>query len=116
MNISNAILDHWLAGVVITSTFKVYGSARVIPIAENQLLQAQSPNSANKIAADAMMAFFAKSFDLPVVILRPFNVFGPWQSKRAVIQTIIRQILDPNCATVKMDALSLNGPSILSAT
>ncbi|MBT5109581.1 MAG: NAD-dependent epimerase/dehydratase family protein [Rhodospirillaceae bacterium] len=106
MNILNASLDHGVARVVHTSTSEVYGSARVTPITEDHPLQAQSPYSASKIAADAMAEAYAKSFDLPVVILRPFNTFGPRQSERAVIPTIIRQALDPNCATIQIGDLT----------
>ncbi len=70
----------------------MYGTAQYVPIDENHPLQAQSPYSATKIAADAMAMSFYNSFDLPVTIVRPFNTYGPRQSARAVIPTIITQI------------------------
>ncbi len=75
-----------------TSTSEVYGSAVYVPIDEQHPLQPQSPYSASKIAADALAMSFYYSFDLPVTIVRPFNTFGPRQSARAVIPTIISQI------------------------
>jgi UDP-glucose 4-epimerase len=71
-----------------------------MPIAETHPLQGQSPYSASKIGADMMAESFARSFDVPVVTLRPFNTYGPRQSERAIIPTIIRQALDPNCAAI----------------
>lgn len=79
--------------IIHTSTSEVYGSARYVPIDENHPLQGQSPYSASKIGADKMCEAFAASFDLPVVVARPFNTFGPRQSMRAVIPTIITQLL-----------------------
>jgi len=78
--------------IVVTSTSEVYGSARTVPMSESHPLQAQSPYSASKIAADKLAESYARSFDLPVVIARPFNTFGPRQSARAVIPAIIAQI------------------------
>jgi NAD dependent epimerase/dehydratase len=78
--------------VVHTSTSEVYGTARFVPITEEHPLQGQSPYSASKIAADQLAYSFYASFDLPVVIARPFNTYGPRQSARAVIPTIITQI------------------------
>jgi NDP-hexose 4,6-dehydratase len=78
--------------VVHTSTSEVYGTARQVPINENHPLQAQSPYAASKIAADKLAESYHLSFDLPVVTLRPFNTYGPRQSARAVIPTIIAQI------------------------
>ena len=78
--------------VVCTSTSEVYGSARIVPIAEDHPLQAQSPYSASKIAADKLAESYHLSFDLPVVTLRPFNTYGPRQSARAVIPTVISQL------------------------
>jgi NAD dependent epimerase/dehydratase len=83
--------------VVHTSTSEVYGTAISVPISEDHPLQGQSPYSASKIGADMMAEAYARSFDLPVCILRPFNTFGPRQSERAVIPTVIRQLLDPSC-------------------
>jgi dTDP-glucose 4,6-dehydratase len=80
-----------LERVVLTSTSEVYGSAVTVPMSEEHPLQAQSPYSATKIAGDALGVSFARSFGLPVVIVRPFNAYGPRQSARAVIPTIISQ-------------------------
>ncbi|WP_428493609.1 SDR family NAD(P)-dependent oxidoreductase [Rhodopila sp.] len=88
--------------VVVTSTSEVYGTAQTIPIAESHPLHGQSPYSATKIGADMLAEAYARSFGLPVVILRPFNTFGPRQSERAVIPTIIRQALDPTCRMLKL--------------
>jgi UDP-glucose 4-epimerase len=78
--------------IVCTSTSEVYGTARVVPITEEHPLQAQSPYSASKIAADKLAESYHLSFDLPVVTLRPFNTYGPRQSMRAVIPTVIAQL------------------------
>ena len=84
----------WETGKVIhTSTSEAYGTARVVPISENHPLQAQSPYSATKIAADKLAEAFHLSFNVPVVTVRPFNTFGPRQSARAIIPTIIAQCL-----------------------
>ena len=83
-----------------TSTSEVYGTAITIPIEEDHPYQAQSPYSASKIGADMMAEAYVRSFDLPVAILRPFNTYGPRQSERAVIPTIIRQALDPTCPAI----------------
>ncbi len=80
-----------LERIVLTSTSEVYGSAIRVPMDEEHPLQAQSPYSATKIAGDALGVSFAKSFGLPVTIIRPFNTYGPRQSARAVIPTIIAQ-------------------------
>ncbi len=81
---------------IITSTSEVYGTAKQIPITEEHPLSAQSPYAATKIAADQLALSFYKSFNLPLTILRPFNTFGPRQSARAIIPTIITQILSKN--------------------
>ena len=78
--------------VIHTSTSEVYGSARYVPIDENHPLQGQSPYSASKIAADQIAYSYFASFDLPVKIIQSFNTYGPRQSMRAVIPTIIVQI------------------------
>jgi NAD dependent epimerase/dehydratase len=78
--------------IVCTSTSEVYGSARIVPISEDHPLQAQSPYSASKIAADKLAESYHLSFDLPVITLRPFNTYGPRQSARAVIPTVISQL------------------------
>ena len=82
-----------LEGVVITSTSETYGTAQYVPIDENHPLVGQSPYSATKIAADQLAISFYRSFELPVKIIRPFNTYGPRQSERAIIPTIINQIL-----------------------
>jgi dTDP-glucose 4,6-dehydratase len=79
--------------VVVTSTSEVYGSARYVPMDEAHPLQAQSPYAASKIAADQLGLSYYRSFDLPVRLARPFNTYGPRQSARAVIPTIITQLL-----------------------
>lgn len=79
--------------VIITSTSEVYGSAKYVPIDENHPFQGQSPYSATKIGADRIAESFYKSFSLPITIVRPFNTYGPRQSARAVIPTIITQLL-----------------------
>jgi NAD dependent epimerase/dehydratase len=80
--------------VLVTSTSEVYGTAQYIPIDEKHPFQGQSPYSATKIGADRMAESFFRSFDLPVTIVRPFNTYGPRQSARAVIPTIITQLLN----------------------
>lgn len=92
LNILQAARDLGVSKVVHTSTSEVYGTARFVPITEEHPLQGQSPYSASKIGADQMAYAFYSSFDLPVAILRPFNTYGPRQSARAVIPTIITQI------------------------
>ena len=92
LNICQAAKDNGNIRVIHTSTSEVYGTAQYVPIDEKHPLQPQSPYSASKIAADAMAMSFYNSFDLPVTIARPFNTYGPRQSARAVIPTIITQI------------------------
>jgi dTDP-glucose 4,6-dehydratase len=94
LNVLQAAREHAVEKVLITSTSEVYGTAKYVPIDENHLLQAQSPYSATKIAADRLAESFYRSFATPVVIVRPFNTYGPRQSLRAVIPTIITQLLD----------------------
>ena len=79
--------------IIFTSTSEVYGTARYVPIDENHPLQAQSPYSASKIGADKLVEAFCRSFNLPAVTVRPFNTFGPRQSARAIVPTIIIQCL-----------------------
>ena len=93
-NICRACLKSTVKTLVVTSTSEVYGTAKYVPIDEDHPLQAQSPYSASKIAADAVALSYHMSFNLPVVIARPFNTFGPRQSSRAIIPTIISQLLD----------------------
>ena len=92
LNVCQAALDNNIEKVIVTSTSEVYGTARYFPIDEKHPKQPQSPYSATKIGADAIAKSFNNAFDLPVVIARPFNTYGPRQSARAVIPTIIIQI------------------------
>ena len=92
LNILQASRELEVDKVIHTSTSEVYGTAQYVPIDENHPLQGQSPYSASKIAADQLALSFYTSFDLPVSIIRPFNTYGPRQSARAVIPTIITQI------------------------
>ncbi len=92
LNICQAARENNVNRVVHTSTSEVYGTAQYVPIDENHPLQPQSPYSATKIAADAMVMSFYNSFELPVTVARPFNTYGPRQSARAVIPSIIIQI------------------------
>jgi len=93
LNVLLACREHGVERLVHTSTSEVYGTARQIPIDEGHPLQGQSPYSASKIGADKLAESFFCSYDLPVVTVRPFNTFGPRQSARAVIPTIITQAL-----------------------
>ncbi|MFT6989271.1 MAG: NAD dependent epimerase/dehydratase [Paraglaciecola sp.] len=94
LNICQAALECGVQRLIHTSTSEVYGTAQYVPIDEKHPLQAQSPYSASKIAADAMAMSYFNTFDLPLTIARPFNTYGPRQSARAVIPTIIGQIAD----------------------
>ena len=93
LNILQAARQLGTERILITSTSEVYGTAQYVPIDENHPLQGQSPYSATKIGADKIAESFYRSFNLPVTIVRPFNTFGPRQSARAVIPTIITQLL-----------------------
>jgi dTDP-glucose 4,6-dehydratase len=93
LNVLRAAQEAGVEKVIHTSTSEVYGTARYVPIDEKHPLQAQSPYSATKIAADKLAESFHLSYGLPVVTVRPFNVFGPRQSARAVIPAIIIQVL-----------------------
>lgn len=92
-NILNSGRDHEVNRIVCTSTSEVYGSALYVPIDESHPLQGQSPYSASKIGADKLAESFYASYNLPVVTIRPFNCYGPRQSARAIIPTIITQAL-----------------------
>ena len=92
LNICQAAIDNGVSRVIHTSTSEVYGTAQYVPIDEKHPLQAQSPYSASKIGADAMAMSYYNAFELPVSIARPFNTYGPRQSARAIIPTIISQI------------------------
>ncbi|MDF1748829.1 MAG: SDR family NAD(P)-dependent oxidoreductase [Alphaproteobacteria bacterium] len=106
LNVLEACRRHSIERMVHTSTSEVYGTALFTPITEAHPLQGQSPYSASKIGADYMVQAYHRSFDLPAVILRPFNTYGPRQSERAVIPTLIRQYLDPDCPVVEIGDLS----------
>ena len=93
LNVLQAARDMDVSRVLITSTSEVYGTARYVPIDENHPFQGQSPYSATKIGADRLAESFNRSFGTPVSIVRPFNTYGPRQSARAVIPTIISQLL-----------------------
>jgi len=93
LNVLQACLDHKIDRLIHTSTSETYGTAQYVPIDESHPLVGQSPYSASKIGADKLAEAFYLSFDLPVTTIRPFNTFGPRQSARAVIPTIITQAL-----------------------
>jgi NAD dependent epimerase/dehydratase len=105
LNVLQAARELGVRRVVHTSTSEVYGTAQFVPITEAHPLQGQSPYSATKIAADQLAYSFYASFDLPVVIARPFNTYGPRQSARAVIPTIITQIANGK-RQIKLGAVS----------
>ena len=106
LNVLEAVRGSTVRRMVQTSTSEVYGSAITMPITEGHPLQGQSPYSASKIGADMMAEAYARSFEVPVAILRPFNTFGPRQSERAVIPTVLRQLLDPACPAVRVGDVS----------
>jgi NAD dependent epimerase/dehydratase len=103
LNVAQAALRHSVQRVVHTSTSEVYGTAQTIPITEGHPLEPQSPYAASKVAADKLMDSFHRSFGLPVTVLRPFNTYGPRQSARAVVPTIIGQALEGS--TLRLGAL-----------
>ncbi len=105
LNVLQAARELGVKRIVHTSTSEVYGTARFVPITEEHPLQGQSPYSATKIAADQLAYSFFASFGLPVVIVRPFNTYGPRQSARAVIPTIITQIANGK-RQIKLGAVS----------
>lgn len=105
LNVLQAARELGVKRVVHTSTSEVYGTARFVPITEDHPLRGQSPYSATKIAADQLAYSFYASFNLPVVVLRPFNTYGPRQSARAVIPTIITQIANGK-RQIKLGAVS----------
>ena len=105
MNVLRAASDLDIHRMVHISTSEVYGSAQFVPINEAHQIVGQSPYAASKIAADQMATAFYRSFDLPVITIRPFNTYGPRQSARAIIPTIITQLhADPSC--LRLGALS----------
>jgi len=104
LNVLQAARDSGASRVICTSTSEVYGTAQYVPIDEDHPLQAQSPYAASKTGADQMALSFQRSFGTPVVVLRPFNTYGPRQSARAVIPTIITQIAN-GAREIKLGAL-----------
>lgn len=105
LNVVQAARELGVEKVVHTSTSEVYGTAQYVPIDENHPLQGQSPYSASKIGADQIALSFYRSFDTPVAVIRPFNTYGPRQSARAVIPTIITQLASGK-ETIKLGAIS----------
>jgi len=117
LHVLEAARQHGTERIVHTSTSEVYGTALKMPIDESHPLQGQSPYSASKIAADMMAEAYARSFGVPVVILRPFNTFGPRQSERAIIASIIRQALDPSCPAIMVgDATTVRDLTFVTDT
>lgn len=105
LNVLNACRSFKTERLVHTSTSEVYGTAQYVPIDEKHPLQGQSPYSASKIGADMLAESFYRSFDLPVAIVRPFNTYGPRQSDRAIIPTIISQLLS-EVSIIRLGALT----------
>ena len=105
LNVLQAARDLDTSRILVTSTSEVYGTAQYVPIDEKHPYQGQSPYSATKIGADRLAESFYRSFDLPVTIVRPFNTYGPRQSRRAVIPTIITQLLSGS-ETIKLGSLT----------
>lgn len=93
-NVLEAVRSHRIPRMIHISTSEVYGSAQTIPISESHPLVGQSPYSASKIAADQLVYSYWSSFEAPVITVRPFNTYGPRQSNRAVVPTIVSQLLD----------------------
>ena len=106
LNLLEASRIGTIGKIVHTSTSEVYGSALKKPINEDHPLHGQSPYSASKIGADQMVEAYARSHNIPAVILRPFNTYGPRQSERAIIPTAIRQMLDPECKKIRLGSLN----------
>ena len=94
VNVLQAARDLKIERIIHTSTSETYGTAQIVPIAETHSINPQSPYAASKSAADFMALSFCRSFNLPVAVVRPFNTFGPRQSGRAIIPTIISQLLN----------------------
>lgn len=105
LNVLQAAREYKTRRILVTSTSEVYGTAKYVPIDENHPFQGQSPYSATKIGADRLAESFFRSFDLPITIVRPFNTYGPRQSARAVIPTIITQLLS-GVSNIKLGALT----------
>ncbi len=106
LNVLNACKDNRIKRLIHTSSSEVYGTAIYAPIDEKHPLQGQSPYSASKISADHFVEAYSRSFNLPVITLRPFNTYGPRQSERAIISSIIRQCLDPRFKNIKLGNLN----------
>jgi NAD dependent epimerase/dehydratase len=104
LNVAEAARRHGVARVVHTSTSEVYGSAQTVPMTETHPLEPQSPYAASKLAADKLIDSYHRSFELPACIVRPFNTYGPRQSARAIIPTIISQALAGG--TVRLGSLT----------
>lgn len=105
LNVLEACRDCGVPRLLHTSTSEVYGTAITTPMDEQHPLQAQSPYAATKIAGDKLAESYASAFSLPVTIVRPFNTYGPRQSLRAVLPTIIAQALSPDCPAIQLGAL-----------
>ncbi len=105
LNVLQAARDLNISRVLVTSTSEVYGTAQYVPIDENHPYQGQSPYSATKIGSDRLAESFYRSFNMPISIVRPFNTYGPRQSARAVIPTVITQLLSEQ-KEIKLGALS----------
>lgn len=105
LNVLEAVRRHGTGRMVHTSTSETYGTARTVPISEAHPLQAQSPYAASKLAADKLAESFQLSFEVPVTTLRPFNTFGPRQSNRAVIPTVVAQ-LAAGATVIELGALT----------
>ncbi len=106
LNMVQAARDLELAKIVVTSTSEVYGTAQAVPITEEHPLVGQSPYAATKIGADQVALSYFRSFETPVAVARPFNTYGPRQSLRAVIPTIITQLLHSQNGTIRLGALT----------
>ncbi len=106
VNVLEAARAAGVQRVIHTSTSEVYGTTQTGPIREDHPLVGQSPYAASKVAADMFAISFQRAYGLPVTVLRPFNTYGPRQSERAVIPTVIRQALDPRCDAIRVGDLS----------
>ena len=93
-NVLNSCMKNSVKKIIVTSTSEVYGTAQYVPIDEDHPLNSQSPYAASKVSADQIALSFKKSFNLPVIVARPFNTFGPRQSSRAIIPTLITQMIN----------------------
>jgi NAD dependent epimerase/dehydratase len=105
LNVLQSSLEEGIEKVIHTSTSEAYGSALYVPIDEKHPLQGQSPYSASKIAADKIAESYYRSYDLPVAVLRPFNTYGSRQSARAIIPTILTQVLQKDNEKIKLGTL-----------